>query len=269
MRNALFIAACTLLLAGCTAKEILITEPVNLNFKLDEVKGSKVIFSMEPASQDACYTYALCHSSIPEYNLPDRQLAQYFLDVKIESYETISKNKGTKASFVDMSCYRGTRTLRITGVTPDQDYKLLVFQVNPKTLEILGDILCTPIHTLPVEMTNLSFTFQTEGEVMTITPSDPDCLYYWDYDPAERIYDDYNGPEGFFYHLIDMFDEYGFMDEVYSRGAEKYDFSEDKLRVGKEYIIVAGACKDGEMTSKVQIMSFVYVKGKIEIIPYD
>ena len=269
MRNALFIAACTLLLAGCTAKEILITEPTNLGFKLEEVKGSKIVFTMDPANQDASYTYALCHSSVPEYDLPDRQLAQYFLDVLIESYETISKNKDVTASFVDMSCYRGARTLRINGITPDQDYKLLVFQVNPKTLEILGDVIFTPIHTLPVEMTNLSFTFQTKGEVMTITPSDPDCLYYWDYDPSERIYDNYNGPEGFFYHLIDMFDEYGFMDEVYSRGAEKYDFSEDKLRAGKEYIIVAGSCKDGEMTSKVQIMSFIYVKGKIEIIPYD
>ena len=157
----------------------------------------------------------------------------------------------------------------ITGITPDQDYKLVVFQVNPKDLEIVGDVICTPVHTLPIEMTDLSFTFQTQGDVMTITPSDPDCLYYWDYDSSERIYDDYNGPGGFFYHLLDMFDEYGFMDEVYSKGPEQYDFGKDNLRVGKEYIIVAAACDDGEKTSKLQVLSFIYVRGKIEIKAND
>ena len=269
MRNALFIAACALLLAGCTAREVLVTEPVNLNFELQEVKRSKIIFKMDPANPDACYTYGLCSPSMEEYNLPDKQLAQYFLEIGIESYETISKNTGTRASFVDINCYRGTRTLRITGLNPDQDYKLVVFQVNPKDLEIVGDVICTPVHTLPIEMTDLSFTFQTQGDVMTITPSDPDCLYYWDYDSSDRIYDDYNGPGGFFYHLLDMFDEYGFMDEVYSKGPEQYDFGKDNLRVGKEYYIVAAACDDGEKTSKLQVMSFIYVRGKIEIKAND
>ena len=269
MRKAIFIAVCTLLLAGCTAREILITEPVDLHFELQKVKGSKVIFKMDPVSPDACYTYGLCHSSMEEYDLPDKQLARHILDIKKESYENISKNKGSSASFLDVSCFRGTRTLRVTDISPDEDYKLVVFQVNPKTLEVLGNVLCTPIHTLPIEMTDLSFTFETEGDVMTINPSDPDCLYYWDYDPSARIFDDYNSPRGFFYHLLDMFDEYGFMDEVYSKGAEQYDFSKDNLRVGKEYIIVAGACKDGEMTSPLQTMSFIYVRGRIEIKPYD
>lgn len=269
MRNALLIAACSLLLASCTAREVLVTQPVNLNFELQEVKGSKIIIKMDPAHPDACYSYGVCHSSMEEYNLPDKQLAEYFLDVMKENYENIVKNRGSQASFVDISCFRGSRTLRITGIGSDEDYKLVVFQVNPKTLEVLGDALCTPIHTLPVEMRDLSFTFQTQGDVMTITPSDPDCLYYWDYDPCERIYDDYNTPENFFYHLLDMFDEYGFMDEVYSKGAEDYNFGKDNLIVGREYLIVAGACKDGEITSKPQIMSFIYQRGKIEIKPYD
>jgi hypothetical protein len=269
MRKAIFIAACTLLLAGCTAKEVLVTEPVSLNFELQEVKGSKVIFNMDPASPDAFYTFGLCPSSMEEYDLPDKQLAQFLLDLKKESYEVVSQNIGTTSSFLDFSCFKGARTLRLTDITPDEDYKLVIFQVNPKTLEILGDELCIHFHTLPIEMTDLSFTFETEGDVMTIIPSDPDCLYYWDYDPSARIYDDYNGPRGFFYHLLDMFDEYGFMDEVYSKGAEQYDFSKDNLVVGREYIIVAGACKDGEMTSPLQTMSFIYVRGRIEIKPYD
>lgn len=269
MRNAIFIAACTLLLAGCTAKEIMVTEPVQLNFEIQEVKASKVIFKMDPVNPDACYTYGLCHSSVEEYNLPDKQLAQYFLDTKKENYEIVVKESGSLASFVDISCFRGSRTLRITELASDADFKLVVFQINPKTLEIVGDVICTPIHTLPIEKKDLSFTFQTHGDVMTIIPSDPDCIYYWDYDPTDRIYDDYFTPHGFFYHLLDMFDEYGFMDEVYSKGAEEYDFGKDRLQVGKEYIIVAGACKDGELVSELQVMSFVYVKGKIEIVPYD
>jgi hypothetical protein len=271
MRKALFFltAACALILAGCTAKEVLITDPVKLNFELLEVKGSKIIFRMDPANPDACYTYGLFHSSQDIYDLPDRQLAQKLLDAYKEGYEILVKEKGAQASFVDVNCYRGSRTLRITAVQSDQDYKLVIFQVNPKTIEILGDVLCVPVHTVPVPMTDLHFTFQTQGEVMTITPSDPDCLYYWDYDPTERIYDEHLGPNGFFYHLLDMFDEYGFMDEVYSKGAEDYDFSKDHLISGKEYLIVAAACKDGEITSDLQVMSFVYKRGNIVIVPYD
>lgn len=269
MRNAFIIAACSLLLAGCTAKVVLITEPVDLNFELQEVRGSRIIFKMDPTNPEACYTYGVCHKSLEQYNLPDKQLAQYILDVYIESYETKDKNKDVTASFIDMSCYRGSRVFRIKSITSGQDYKLVVFQVNPMTLEILGDVVCTPVHTPALEMKELSFTFQTKGEVMTITPSDPDCIYYWDYDTGERIYDDYNGAEGFFSHLIDMFDEYGFVEEVYSKGPEEYDFSADRLRVGKEYLIVAGACKDGEVVSDVTVASFMYVKGKIEINPVD
>jgi hypothetical protein len=257
------------LLAGCTPKEVFITDPVDLNFALQEVKGSRIIFGMDPDNPDAFYAYGLCHSSMQEFNLPDKELAQYILDVKKESYETIKKSKDLIGSFLDMNCYRGARTLRITGISPDQDYKLVVFQVNPKTYGIVGNVLCTTVHTHPIEKNDLSFTFQTEGDVMTIIPSDPNLIYYWDYDPSTRIYDDYNGPRGFFYHLLDMFDEYGFAEEAYSKGSEKYDFGEDNLLVGKEYLIVAGACKDGEMTSDLQVASFVYVRGEIEIKPYD
>lgn len=267
MRNAFFIAVCTLLLAGCTAKVVLVTEPTNLNFELQEVKGSRIIFKMDPANPEACYTYGVCHSSIEEYNLPDKQLAQHILEVAIESYENKEKIQDVTASFVDISCYRGSRVFRIKNITSGQDYKLVVFQVNPKTLEVLGDVVCTPIHTPSLEMVDLRFSFQTNGEVMTITPSDPNCIYYWDYDTSERIYDDNNGPKGYFSHLIDMFDEYGFMEEVYSKGPEEYDFSEDRLRAGKEYLIVAGACKDGEVVSNVTVASLMYVGGKIEIKP--
>lgn len=80
-----------------------------------------------------------------------------------------------------------------------------------------------------------------------------DYRYYWDYDRESRVYDNYNWPYGYFYSLVDMYDQYGFVDKVYSQGPEDYDFSGDWL-------------KDGEITSRVSALTLLYKDGKMEII---
>ena len=267
MRKFLFISTCTLLLAACTGKEILVTDPVDLNFKLEEVQGSRIIFSADPTNPDACYAYGIIHYSVEDlYNMGDRELAEYLIERDKQSYETRKEYGELLGSFVDYCCYRGGRTLRITNILSDTDYRLLVYQVNPKTCELLGNVVSVNLHTLPVSKQEMHFSFEVQGDKMTITPDDPERTYYWDYDLQSRIYDNYMSPFAFYYSLLDMFDEYGFMKEVYSKGVEVYDFEPDRLIEGELYVLMASACEDEEITSQVTELTFVCQNGKITIL---
>lgn len=268
MRKLIIFSACTLLLAGCTAREVTVTDIVPLNMEIQEVKGSKVIFTMDPANPDAWYMYGLFNESTEAYRMNDAELARLDLKLAQDSYEIKKEaQEGFMTSFLDMYCMRGSRTLRATNLAPDTDYRMLVYQVNPKTQEPMVDnILSTTVHTRPVEEKDMDFTIGFDGFQLSIVPSDPDRIYYWDFDLAERIYDNYLRPRYYFYSLLDMFDEYNFMDEVYSKGSEVYDLKKDNLIEGAAYTLVAGATVDEEITSPLTLVTFTYSASGIQNI---
>lgn len=269
MRTAIVTAALSLLLGACTSVQIVVTAPIPLNVNLEQVKGSKIIFSVNPENQDATYGYSICSEEGDIYPLGYREQALATIKLWEDSEYNKSIYSPSEASFQDMYFYRGSRTIRINNLRDDKDYKLIVFQVDPLTHEILGDVYGQQIHTLRLEKKDLTFTFQTQGEVITIIPSDPERIYYWDFDPIRRIYDNYFWPTGFLYDLLEMYDQYGFSKEVYSVGAEQYDFSRHHLVDGEEYLLVASACEDGEITSQVTVLDFSYTAGSIQIIQQE
>lgn len=266
MRRYNMLTAALLLLGGCTAKEVLITEPVSLDLKIEQVKGSKIVFTVTPGNPDACYAVSVLPANMAEYDMPDREMALYLLSIGADTFRNRKQGGAYEGSFADMWCFRGTRTHRATHLDSDTDHRLLVFQVNPSTQTLIGDVIGLTVRTKPVQMRELSFSYKLNGHVLTITPSDPELPYYWDYDRESRVYDNYNWPYGYFYSLVDMYDQYGFVDKVYSQGPEDYDFSGDWLKDGENYLLTAGACEDGEITSRVSALTLLYKDGKLEII---
>lgn len=260
------LTAALLLLGGCTAKEVLITEPVSLDLKIEQVKGSKIVFTVTPGNPDACYAVSVLPANLAEYDMPDREMALYLLSIGADTFRNRKKGGAYEGSFADMWCFRGSRTHRATHLDSDTDHRLLVFQVNPSTQTLIGDVIGLTVRTKPVQMRELSFSYKLNGSMLTITPSDPELHYYWDYDRESRVYDNYNWPYGYFYSLVDMYDQYGFVDKVYSQGPEDYDFSGDWLKDGETYLLTAGACEDGEITSRVSALTLLYKDGKMEII---
>lgn len=260
------LTAALLLLGGCTAKEVLITEPVSLDLKIEQVKGSKIVFTVTPGNPDACYAVSVLPANLAEYDMPDREMALYLLSIGADTFRNRKQGGAYEGSFADMWCFRGTRTHRATHLDSDTDHRLLVFQVNPSTQTLIGNVIGLTVRTKPVQMRELSFSYKLNGSMLTITPSDPELHYYWDYDRESRVYGNYNWPYGYFYSLVDMYDQYGFVDKVYSQGPEDYDFSGDWLKDGETYLLTAGACEDGEITSRVSALTLLYKDGKMEII---
>lgn len=71
------------------------------------------------------------------------------------------------ASFSDHALQYGPTSLFFTGLQPEHDYWLYAFAVNPKTLEPIGKLNLTTIHTPAQSITDIHFEYRIIG--------------YWDY----------------------------------------------------------------------------------------
>jgi len=119
------------------------TTPANLSFKIDQVKAQKVRFTVSIDNADAFYGYFIANLDMEEEDfsqMRDKQLADLWLEIEKLNYESRTSFEPYKSTLVDVSCYRGSRTLKDTYLSRDNSYRLIVFQVNPKDFTIIGDI---------------------------------------------------------------------------------------------------------------------------------
>lgn len=265
-RFKLILWALVLLLVGCTGKDIMVTTPVDFTFKIDQVKATKVKFTVDISNPDAHYGYFIANLNMVEVDfahMTDKQLADYWRDLQKEDYEARAEQRPFGATLADVSCYRGNRTLKRTYLSTDTSYRLVVFQVNPKDFTILGDVQGVSFQTPNVEESDLDFTLQIDGSFLVITPSDNDCSYYWDYESEERIYDDYITPFGYLYDVVDMYEDYGFIGNVLTKGPVHHDLAQDHLKDGAAYVVVADAYdpKLGELSYPFKMLRFEYRNG--------
>ena len=147
------------------------------------------------------------------------------------------------------------------------DFKLIVFQIHPETHEILGNPVVTEFRTKPVPERELYFEVNFEGELLTITPSDNNLTYFWQFKESDQIYDDYGTATYYLYSVAGMYQEYGFMDMLYSQGPVEWDFAmENNMHDGTEYLLIISGCEEGELTTPTTIAKFRYHPGHIEIL---
>ena len=263
MKKIITIALCALALSACTEKVVLVTSPINLSLRIDEIKGTKAIFTITVDNPDAYYSYCLWNDP----NISDEALLDYILSAAEEDYKIKTENGALKiASYVDYNCYRGTRTLRATRLYPDTQYKLMVFQMNPKTMKPIGKAISQTIKTKPVTETPMDFQIVIRGTAITVIPSDQNRTYYWEYDNQDLMYDNFNWPFGWYLSIVDMYEHYGFMDNLLSKGTVVYDADRDSFDEGEICTIVAAAYEDGEITSPYTEFDFIYQRGELHPI---
>ena len=116
---------------------------------------------------------------------------------------------------------------------------------------------------------DLSVDVSFDGGRMTITPSDPDKPYLWEYENTGLIEREYLTPENFAYQILDLYEDYHFMDQMVYRGAVEWDFyAEDYALLEDEDItlMVAGYA-DGEMNTPLTVVRFFCHKNApIEVV---
>lgn len=266
----LFFLCLTALLAVACVKERLVTKPCGFEVKIDWAKGSRMQFTVTPSDKDATYSYGIMlKDQIEEGKWTDKDMVEWELNWMNQSYQGIQK-EGAIGTMTNMFCYKGPRTIKEERLSFGKDWVLYVFQMNPETNQAIGPLYKASFSTLPVQMEDIGFSIIVERNSFTITPSDPDRTWFWEYESETKIDDVFGSPFAFFYNVIGMYDQYDFLENILCTGPETWTLPADdrSVREGVKYTIAMAGCEDGEITSDVYYADFIFRNGVLEF-PYS
>lgn len=272
MKKVLHILPLFLLLLSCGKPEKLPTDVSSFTLQVAKVTGTKVWFDITTDNPNAYYSFGLVDSSADGYNLPANEMAQLqlqLMDVIYDAFSPLGENVG---SFSDVFLYKGNRELKETELKADTEYKLFLMQVDPDTRRLIGNAMAATFRTKAIEMVDLDFEVVFHPDAVEIIPSNDQLTYYWDYEETEIIKDKYYLPEYFFYDLVDVYEEYDFIDNMLDIGPAEWVFSRDDKAIeeGERYTLVIAGYGKGEINSGYTIVDFIYHKNDpIEVLDYD
>ena len=255
--------ALAVLLSGCADK---LSIPVRIEMNLVELYPSKAIVQVAPGSEDAWYGLTVVAAENAQTPEAREALADEYIALMAEQYADLG---ASEASFAHRYFYRGTAVHRIKYLSNGADFILLAFQLNPATNKRVGDVYSIEF-TMPDYKwhPDLSFEVSFEGDSVIIVPSDPEATYYWDYELSAIIEGNYLGDNIYLYELTDMYLQYGFMESMLSVGYEEWAFSANDtgMMEGARYSLnVVGMNAQGEFTSEITTIHFIYKKGGIRV----
>lgn len=251
-----------LLFAGCQKEELL---PTEIKAKLEMVTGTRVRFTVAPTNPHAYYSYIFLNASEEGFDKPIIEICQEEIELMEDA---IANFEG--ANFLDIFFFRGSRQFTLGALCDDMDYKLIVFQINPKTHKLIGDPISTTFHTKPVPERDLHFQITFTGDEMTIIPSNNNFTYFFQYEESDMIENQYGAATYYLYTIVGMYQEYGFMEWNYYSGKAVYDFSvENNMEDGNLYTLVICGCEEAEFTSTSTIVKFIYHPGNIEVLSIE
>lgn len=263
MKRIIIIAVAVLAALSCT-KEQTYTDPCTFEISVTKVKASKVWFTIKPSNPNAFYAFGVFSEEADIYDMPLMEMAQLNLGWWKETYDTWKSIEQNAGSFADVFCYQDNREIKQTGLAMGLEHRLFVVQLNPETRTIIGTPQEVRFTTKSVVMVPLDFDVKFDADRVTITPSDPNATYYWDYDSREVIEETYFSPGIFFYNLVDLYEDYDFMPNMISRDTDTYVFSRNdkSIKEGENCILVLGGYEGGEINSELTMYEFTYHKDK-------
>lgn len=268
---AAFLGLAVLLAAGCS-KEKMVTKPCAFDIKIEWVKASKAQFTITPDNPDATYYYSVMAADDDVLgSWTDEELIFWHLKWTTDAHDGLAREGKDVYPFDHMFCYKGARTIKERYLTSGMDWYLLVFQVNPKTRESIGPLYKVPFSTPPIHRVDLSFTIHSQGNRFTIIPSDQEQTWFWEYETESKIVDVYDSPYFFFYNIIDMYEEYNFLDHLLCRGNEEWVLPRDdrSIKEGEKYTMSLSAISDGEICSDLYYVDFIYENGRVSFVYSD
>lgn len=253
---------------GCTLEERP-TDPCIFDVSTDKVQATKARFFVIPSNQEAYYFVALIEDGEPDYNLPVNEIITGRLDEKKLLYEDLLRDGQPVTNFEDMFLYRGTRSLFFKSLKDDTDHRLVFAQIDPTRLVPIGTPVEQRFHTRKlVTVEGQHFSVTIENNLLVITPTVMGAPYAWDYVSKDVLYDDYFGNyELYLYELMTMYEDYNFTGYASAVGTEIWDLdrSVSPMKDGETYVLAVAGYEDGEFTSKVYSIEFIYHKSASHI----
>lgn len=272
MKKVLHILPLFLLLLSCGKPEKLPTDVSSFTLNIAKVTGTKVWFDITTDNPNAYYAFGIVDETAEGYNMPANEMAQLqleFMDIIYDAFAPLGENLG---SFSDVFLYRGDREIKEVGLYSDMEYKLFLMQVNPDTRRLIGNAMVATFRTKPVEMVDMDFEVVFHPDAVEVIPSRDDMTFYWTYEETETVKENYYDPDSFYYHLVDMLEEYEFMDNLLDIGPTEWVFSQDDKSIveGMHYTLVVAGYDKGEINTETTYVDFIYHKNDpIEVLDID
>ena len=262
MKRIYYIILLAVLAASCTPKS---SRETTFTITVHDIHATKSRVKIESSNPDAYYSYGHIREDMePYFSMSDMENARFQIDFCKEMMEYGSEEIDKSLSYVDKFCFRGTQEFRQLFLNPDQKNKVVVFQVDPKTLDVVGTPVSTMFQTKPLKMSDITFSITFGPDKVTIVPSNND-EYYWDYENTETILAEYVDAIIYLQNLIFMYEDYGFMNSgVTDHGTVEWVFSEEDSTMvdGERCTLAICGYADGEINTDITTIEFIYHKDK-------
>lgn len=253
------VAALLSLMTGC-AKEQYLQQECGLDVKINHVRSGQMSFTVTPDNEKACYCFTVLNAKDNGFEISDEDFVASRLGEMIRQYEEYQSSDSSVGSFADIFCFRGTRTLTVSDLVNGIQYRLFVFQVDPRNRTALGPLYKFDFSSAPPAANGLTFRIVCWGTGIYIVPSDEKSPWFWEYEMSRRIEELYGTPYKFYHDMIDMFEQFGFMENVVRTGTLFWDFSTDGpvMNESEEYTLVLSGYNNGEITTGILTSRFHY-----------
>ena len=263
-----------LLLSLALACSKRLDQPTSFSIKVTYISPTRVEISIDPANPDVWYTVTGTSEGDMTFPMSDEIIADGSLDQFEMIYSSYQEFHDYRASFRDMFCYQGHVDFRLKEIQPGKKHRLIVCQVHPDTHKRIGEVYTLDVETPSIQKSDLTFDIKFEGSSVTITPSREGESFFWDYEKKDLIDANYSMSEDrFLYSLLDMYNQYGFIDHMVYSSTVLWDFAaqdRDRPTEGQTYTLaVAGVDTNGELTTRVYYERFVYHQNGIEVLPKE
>lgn len=272
MKKVLRILPLLLLVLSCGKPEKLPTDVSTFTLQVSKVTGTKVWFNITTDNPNAYYTFGLVDKTAGGYDMSPNEMAELqlaFMNDLYEAFAPMGENIGT---FTDVYLYKGNREFKEKELEVNTEYKIFLMQVDPDTHKLIGNAQVGVFHTKPIEMVDMDFAVVFHPDGVEVIPSNEDLPYYWDYEETETIRDKYYHPKYFFYELVDMYEDYDFIQNLLDVGPAEWVFSRDdkSIQEGEQYTLVVAGYGKGEINTGYTIVDFIYHKNDpIEVLDVD
>lgn len=181
-------------------------------------------------------------------------------------YDLLMENDYSDDSFEELMLYRSAVLEAYYGnnvlLEPEKDYILYAYAYdqNINAIETLYKVRFTT----PKEVkSDNTFVVSLEGDYITVTPSNDD-QYIFDFALETELNKSYYGnPLYYFNQMIEVYEQYGFIDNVLSKGTDTdylFDYYTSVEDGEKIYVMVAGY--DNGFTTDISVHEAVYTKKK-------
>ena len=255
-RISLYIFA-VLLLIGCNPNNV--SEPSKMDIVVDTIRATQIQITFSAENEDAYYLLGVVYADdIKQFGTIDN-LIQENLDYLSSLFERENSADDIYSSFEEMYLYRGSKKMGFYYLPPETNFIVFSVQVNPSTRKIIGEVETKEVRTPSLVKSDNMFNVWAIEDTIFIYPSNDDP-YWWDYISKTDIDSIFNGnPATYVYETVDMYEEYGFMENDLSVGPTKWVISEDdpSIEEGEEYFFYIMGY-NGEINTEVSEYSFTY-----------